>query len=35
MSRRSIEFTEQDEFILTTVFDQTEKYRQSQLNVFF
>lgn len=29
MSRRNIEFTEQDEFILTTVFNQTEAYRKS------
>ena len=29
MSRRNIEFTEQDEFILTTVFNQTQAYRKS------
>ena len=29
MSRRNIEFTEQDEFILKTIFNQTEAYRKS------
>ena len=29
MSRRNIEFTKQDEFILTTIFNQTEAYRKS------
>ena len=29
MSRRNIEFTEQDEYILTTIFNQTEAFRKS------
>lgn len=29
MSRRNIEFTEQDEYILTTIFNQTEDFRKS------
>ena len=29
MYRRNIEFTEQDEFILKTIFNQTEAYRKS------
>lgn len=29
MSRRDIEFTEQDEYILTTIFNQTEAFRKS------
>ena len=29
MSRRNVEFTEQDEYILTTIFNQTEAFRKS------
>ena len=29
MSRRNVEFTEQDEYILTTIFNQTEDFRKS------